>query len=140
MDNLPHEIVIQIINELLPFDILVPFKPLIPINFENSEKNYKQIFESNKNIINLARTCKFYGKFCYKFGFPTIYFPLNINIKSLLIYKSKKIISPYDTTFNHKNLENLNDINILILSSNTLLDHIGFSNANITKFETGGFL
>lgn len=137
MNNLPNENIISIINYLLPYEILIAYKDPIQIDFEFDENNYKIIYHSNKNIINLAKTCKILKKYSYEYGLLTIYFPNQININNILLFKSKRIIAPNDQTLCNDDLIKINKINTIIASSNTMLDHINYILPNITKFETG---
>lgn len=135
MDNLPKEITIKIINYLLPFDLLIPFKDPLQIKFEHNPSNYKQIFDSNINIINLTKTCKIIKKYCYELGFSTIYFQNKINIMNISLFNSKIVIAPNDKILNNKDLNQIN-LKTLIATSNLKLDHIKFYNKNILEFKT----
>lgn len=98
LNHLPYEIIVKILNILLPYDNIIPFNNIYMMStyFDITFQNLNNIFHSNKNIINLVKSCIKIKNIVYNFGINSLYFNNEINICAILLYKPKRIYAPND--------------------------------------------
>ena len=112
LNLLPNEILIYILNYLIPFDVILKFNDAINIKRENNPKNINLIRASNQIFCNLALCNKSLKKIVYEKCFKSIYFNGNISIELLLIFKPNVIYAPYDEKLTEHNLRTIYQNNI----------------------------
>jgi hypothetical protein len=117
LDNIPMEILAEI------------FSFLFHLNINNSNPHiYKLGFglKYNENIIyenRMYEVCKYFDNVLQYYGIKLLYFPKNINVNTILKYKSTYIIAPNDIKFNDNDLSKLTNVKCLWLKSNNNLSY-----------------
>lgn len=121
IDLLPIELIVEIINYLLP-------------HIKDIDSNINKIKESNKNLLNLAKVNYLLKEIAYEHGFKIIYFYKDIYLNVIIRYKTKHIIAPFDNNLSDEDLSLLSNqkIETLFVDNNDIIkslpENIKFKN------------
>ena len=127
MDNLPTEIILQIMSYMYQLDVGNYIKLDIKyicyyIYVENKHIchyiNHNIIREQCIDIINLSIVCKYFNNIVRENGMKVIYFDINVKIDIINKYKSKYIIAPNDKQLNDNQLKSLTNLTYIYLKKN----------------------